>query len=642
MSLRSVFAVALLLAAVAAAQWSDVVLAVVANMSTVRVCAVDAPWSCINTVVLNVTIDPLRTIVLATDYSAATALIPSPYTIFIDPPGDGDVDVSVYVPYPGYVFHGADIFRVGGVAPERMRLCGRDVYAVRVDAGRYDVTIYDAWVTLGSPLWLATADCNAVLMLVANLRYTAGLRRNWAYVVLFYMPTAHARRGWDPTVLNGTQHAYFVRLGIDTRIVAVGYYVANKTLPTFAYYDTRDVNSEGAYVYKFAVGPRAYDAYSYSPLGPTTYTTYRRSLNVYNIGPTPGDGVAVVITPATLYGAAEVGWLSNDTGGYLRVVNSSLFADGWLQIRARRYALVEVAVNDSIYNYSTRTIACPPYAETTARVFDTVLTRLDRAKEIELCNNMTSTVYAALVYATGSYAFIDEIQPGRCRRLRWDGAYGAEQTALEFYTSPQSLCRLQRAAVRRGGQDYVAGWRYYITGNYSLVRGNPIDPDVLYAELWKLIMRYLANLHNATLNALWQWLQMQANATKKIEDYYRSLPHHVATIKIDSSTSVWLRTVLNVITGHAVSGPPPGGGFTPAVATSSITASAAAAAVATAWAASRRSLATAAFLAGFAILATALFVYYLYGAAVTAGLVLAAVALMSIGAAAAWFRKAED
>jgi multidrug efflux pump subunit AcrB len=61
--------------------------------------------------------------------------------------------------------------------------------------------------------------------------------------------------------------------------------------------------------------------------------------------------------------------------------------------------------------------------------------------------------------------------------------------------------------------------------------------------------------------------------------------------------------------------------------------------VATAWAASRRSLATAAFLAGFAILATALFTAALYGATIAASLVMAGVVLMAVGAAAAWQKQ---
>jgi hypothetical protein len=655
MSLRSVFAVALLLAAVAAAQWSDVALVVVMNVSTVKVCSVSDPPSCVYTVVLNATIDPTKTFVYATDYNVETSMIPSPYTVFTeyDYTYSGE-PVRVYVPESGYIWHPGNQFHVDGIAPERMRVCDADVYAVRVARGRHDIFLdpdyyldycteyydpeLDGYISSChySPIWFTAADCSYSFMLVHDIGLTRNFVRGWAHVIIFYMPTARARGSHlGVATFNGTQHAYLVTFDA-VRIPATGFYFANGTVvPTLAYYNDYDM-------YKFVVGPRAYDAYSYTPLVEPLYGRERTSLerfsiNVYNIGPAPGDGVAVVLTPQSLYADVGVGWISNDTGGYLRVLNASLFSDKWLQIRVRRYSFVEVAVNDTLYMYSTRTIACPPYTETTAKAFVAALTRLDRAREIELCNNMTSTVYVALVYAAGSYAFIDEIQPGRCRRLKWDGAYSDEQTALEFYTSPQAFCKSQRAALRRGGQDYGAGWRYYIGGNYSLIAANPIDPDTLYAEMWKQIMQHLARLHNETINALWQWLQMQANATKRIEDYYKSLPRHIGTIKMESSTSTWLRTVLNVIAVHAVSGPPPGGGFTPAIATSSTTASAAAAAVAVAWVASRRDddAVTTAAIAGIALAIFALLMTLIYG---PTSLPLVALGIIVAAAAAAWRR----
>ena len=637
MPLRSALLLALLLAALAAAQWSDVVMAVAVNTTTVKVCAVDNPTRCVFTPVLNATIDPLRSVVYATDYSAQTGWIITPYTVVIE---NTPIDVEVYVPAGGYIWHYGNEFTVDGRAPDRMKLCGRNenVYGVLVGPGRYNIHIdglyFWSWAYYYSPLWFTTADCRASFMLVHQIDFVVNFTRRYALMVL-YMPTANATYPYEwTTALNGTAHAYFVRFG-DARVAAAGFYIANKTrMPTFAYYDVFNV-------YKFFLGPHAYDAYLNKTLNPDVY---RHVIVVYNIGPTPGDGVAVIDTPDSIYGAAEVGWIGNGTGGYLRVLDNGVFEQKWLEIFVKRYSFVEVAIKDDLYEYSTRTIACPPYVGTTARVFDTELARLDRAKEIELCNNMTSAIYVALANTWyGTYAFIDEIKPGECRRLRWDGVYGVEQTALEFYDSPQNLCRLERAAVRYGGQDYATGWRYYVTSGYSLVPASPIDLDTLYAEMWKQIIENMAKQYNETQNVLQQWLQMQANATKKIEDYYKSLPQYQGTIRMESSTSVWLQSVLSVISRYTVPGlPPVGGGFAPAPLPSGVSAAAAAAAVAVAWAASRRSLATAAFLAGFAILASALFVYYLYGTTVTAGLILAAVALMSIGAAAAWFRRAED
>ena len=638
MQLRSLLLVALLAAAFAAAQWSDVVMALAVNTTTVKVCAVDNPARCVFTPVLNASIDPLRSVVYATDYSVQTGWIVAPYTAII---AGYPANVEVYVPAGGYIWHYGNEFTVDGSAPDRMKLCGSSVYGVLVGPGRHSISIgslYYGGSYYYTPLWFTTADCRASFMLVHEIYFAANFTRPYAFIMALYMPTANATYPYEWTTgLNATAHAYFVRFG-DARIAAAGFYIANKTrMPTFAYYDVYNV-------YKFFLGPHAYDAYLNETLAPYLY---RYSIVVYNIGPTPSDGVAVIDTPDSIYGAAEVSWIGNDTGGYLHVIDNNLFARKWLQIFVKRYSFVEVAVKDDLYVYSTRAIACPRYAGTTARVFDALPARLDRVKEIELCNNMTAAVYAGLVITTygDPYAFADEIKPGACRRFRWDGIYGVEQTKLELYSSPQEFCRNQPAAVKMGSQDYVTGWRYYITSGYTLVQASPIDIDTLYAELWKQIIENMAKQYNETKNALQQWLQMQANTTKRIEDYYKSLPRYQGAVKMESSTSVWLQSVLSVISRYTVPGLPPlGGGFAPAPlpGASSLSAAAAAAAVATAWAASRRSLAAAAFLAGFAVLAAALFVYYIYGASVTAGLVLAAVALMAVGAAAAWFRRAED
>ena len=638
---RSALILIAALAALASAQWSDVVLALAVNTTVVKLCAADNPARCVFTPVLNMSIDPRRSVVYATDYSTQTGWIPSPHTVLIS---QTPAAVEVYVPVGGYIWHYGSSFRASGRVPDRIRLCNNEVYGVLVGAGRHSVEVETllafseySGTYYYSPLWFTTADCTASFMLVHDINSAANFTRRHAFILALYMPTANATypHGWL-TGLNGTAHAYFVLLS-DARIPAAGFYIANRTrVPTFAYYNVWDIE-------KFSVGPRAYDAYANESLNPWIY---RHSINVYNIGPTPGDGVAVINTPDVLYGVVEAGWIGNHTGGYLRVHDNVVFEHKWLQIRAKRFTFIELSVKDDLYMYSTRAIACPPYQESTARVFDTSLARLDRAKEIELCNNMTAAVYVGLVItAHGMYAFADVVVPGKCRRFRWDGIYGVEQTALEFYDSPQSFCKLQHAAVRYGGHDYTTGWRYYIVGNYSLVPASPIDLDTLYAEIWRQILQNLAQQYNETMNALQQWLQMQQNATKRIEDYYRSLPQYQGTIRMESSTSTWLRSVLEVISRYTVPGlPPTGGGFapTPLPGTSALSAAAAAASVAVAWAASRRSLATAAFLAGFAVLASALFVYYLHGTSVMAALILAGVVLMSIGAAAAWFGKSED
>jgi hypothetical protein len=233
----------------------------------------------------------------------------------------------------------------------------------------------------------------------------------------------------------------------------------------------------------------------------------------------------------------------------------------------------------------------------------------------------------------------DRVEPRNCTRLRWDGAISAKPQ-LRVYTTPQDVCSNNNYVLST--TSYNPGWRYNLVGN-SLVPVGPISPDYNYASQLLELLRWLSQLYRNTWGNFTRYLNATrgANATAfNMTSFYASMPQFVGNIRMESATSTWLRTTLNELQKWRVAAPAVGGAVSVSLqAPSALTASAAAVAVATAWAVSRRSLATAAFLAGFAILATALFVAALYGATITAALVMAAVILMSIGAAAAWQKQ---
>ncbi len=641
---------ALLLSAATAAEavWSDVIIAVTYNVSTVPYRVFNAPNYVYYLPDWRYYIDPNKGFAVAeTSYSYFNFMaVPSllylrglyywwaQYTPY---------EVTASFLTPGHIVGGSN-FTVNGQRAEPFSICG----------GRYYYSFaywvkkpgnYNIW-SVGGGLWFIDEGTCAVYAVVENAgwhgfpNYTAP----HALVTVVYMPTGRSGNiyAWQPfarpttTWLNGTKYLYVFRYDFYT--IGDGWYIANYTrVPTVAM-----LHQSGYY------GPTHFDALR------RTRLSLPRGVVFITIGAEPGDGAAVVLLPNDytyrFLGRAEVGYIANDTAGYF-LVRPEWLQRQWawgglpLTIFLKRYDLVEITAADDVYTWSTRTLACPPYSDMMASNLPyTRLTRLDRAREFELCNNGTSTYYVGL-YVYDSYTMVDVLKPGECKRFRWDGAWSEHQARLRFFTSPQNFCMQNIAFTRQGGVDFTYGYRYFLMPDGSLVRGSPISFDTLYEEMWRRLLQLMAQQHNETVNAIKQWLQLQANLTKSIEDYYKSLPKYQHTIRMESSTSVWLQSMLEVISKYTIPGmPPTGGGFAPAPlpGVSGLSAVAAAAAVATAWAASRRSLASAAFLAGFAILASSLFVYYLYGTSVAAGLIVAAVVLMSIGAAAAWFRKTED
>ena len=612
----------LLLAAAAAAQWSDVIYAYAFSTAPSQVCAPNG--RCVYVVKLNMS--------GAHGVIAGVAGAFDPRSTIMHPHGvyaDTNAQLrNIYM--PAGVYFSDWSFSINGMTPARYTICHmtleRAIYVSR--SGRHNLTLFDR------VYYIDPHSC-FVYLFAAQRGYIYNITGGRATVFWFEMP--RARGVWTHTTtydnaLNATEHQY--RVSWRGQLAGVGFYIANYTrTPAFA---------------------AAYTSFFFYSYGPVHYAALRNatqralgdSVAVFNIAHPPADGILLVRMPDRLYGNASITFFSNDTAGYIDIINNGLVANRYLYVYAKRYDIGEVVVTDDIYTYGARTIACPHYTESGTRIatIATRLTRLDRVREIEICSNRTDTLYVRVSAYAGT-AFVDVLEPGRCRRLRWDAELPLSDVRLHFYRSPRDVCR-DSHMFSIATSSLAMSWRYALFQNNTLRPVAPIRLDALYEAAWRQIVEELRRQNNMTQQALQQWLQMQANASRSIAEYVKSQPRFIGTIRVESATSTWLNAMLSEIRRYAVAGPPPaavgGGGFAAAPLPSSAAAAAAAAAVATAWAASRRSLASAAFLAGFAILAAAVFMYYLYGASVTAGLILAAVSLMSLGAAAVWFRKTEN
>ena len=159
----------------------------------------------------------------------------------------------------------------------------------------------------------------------------------------------------------------------------------------------------------------------------------------------------------------------------------------------------------------------------------------------------------------------------------------------------------------------------------------------MYDAMWQQIMQTMAQMYNATLDAVKQWLKQQANATQSLQSLAVSLPQFTGTIKMDSSTSTWLKTTLNELQKWKVVGSSASFGAVSLPAVPTAVAPAAAAAVAVAWAASRRDddVATTAAVAGIALALFGILMTLVYG---TNSLTLVALGVIVAAAAAAWRR----
>jgi len=643
---------ALLLAALASAQLNMRDLFVsywVNSTSLMKLCAIDAPSRCYYVPHVD-DVDTSKTLVIITyRCGASVCSITNPI---------GDYYLLRYVASSNRPWHVVDIPRPGllystssfsiGPAGSSARtpsasytVCGRTYqHAYYVSgAGSYNITPFRPpyyIVDLSTCREYRIAAYTSQVVNITTLWYSLYIATMYPDVFRIY----YANRGH---ALNGTLHAYFTYFYAFLAPPGQGFYILGPyvapTLVMPMYY-----GGSGFYSYR---GPVAYDVWrNYRLSGGAPGNMYIH----YNIGWPPGDGFFVaVLLGATAQGLAELAYIAENSTGYFMMRPISAVGGGYA-LFSRRYDVVHVALKDAFYVYDTRGIACPIALYNVGWA----LNRLDRTYEIEICNNRTDVVIVGLsaegmipsdrfgsIIMPGYYVYMyaDVVKPRNCTRLRWDAAVAA-RPHLRVFVTPQDMCGNTRFIIST--TNYNPGWRYNLVGN-SLVPVGPISPDYSYALTWLDLLKYLSQLYNLTLSDLLKALNAtkSSNATKPFNlTNIFSMRQFLGTIRMDSATSTWLRATLNELQKWRVVGAPAGGAVSASLqAPSALAASAAAVAVATAWAASRRSLATAAFLAGFAILATALFTAALYGATVTAALVVVGVMLMAVGAATAWQKQ---
>jgi len=644
MSRLSLLLAALLLAVFATAQWSDVLYTWWTYVNVTKLCAIDNPDACvyIPRIAVNSTDAREMLIFIGDDDMMRIPYNPADYVALQFVVDQNPLfSVNVYVPADAYLFVRSDDaywgrFNVDDVAAEWTTICNRSGYAAHVSKGWHKVW---SWDEVPLPLYMVSpGECVFYRLgaYISNIFSAPGPGKTVAYI--FYMPTA---AGWRYAVLrpyyyfgyyvlDGASHIYVVAgpfLALSP--AGSGIYIADGRAATVVVYEEDVSNPVGPVWYPY--GPVSRDkldkaVYSYPDEREGEY-------RIFSMGPSPSDGVVYIILPETYN--VTVAYIAEGTAGQVKIMPR------YAQSRAtkfyvQRYSLVEVAVETAQgVLYAARTLACPVYGHRTADevVLDsnalmTKLARLDNAKEIEICNNNTSTFYIAL-YSTQGYLFVDRVDADACRRFRWDSSISNTYTRLLIFRNASDVCEGRVVAAIPGG-NYTAGWRYYLVGD-RLVRGPPIDPDDFYAELWRKIIQELIRLYNATAVAVNQWLKQQ----KSLHDFFASQPRVVGTIRVSSSTSTWLKTTLSELQKWQVVAPSASFGAVSLPQVPAAVAPAAAAAVAVAWAASRRDddVAAAAAVAGIALALFGILMTVVYG---TSSLTLVALGIIVAAAAAAW------
>jgi hypothetical protein len=638
MSLRSAAAALLLVAVFVVAQWSDLIMITYYNATPVKMCALDAPARCVYVIKPNMTLyDPNKTSIFWMYYNPKTspptwiyggsapntALLQALYYNTGQKPS-----LSVDIPLAGYIYSSYS-FYLDGRSADKLTICGiNNYYFTPVSAGIHTLTSFTPPV-----YFLVPKTCTSYLL--------AGLTSNvvnatmpWGLVYVIHMPTA--RRLLSATQINGTAHIYNVNINGgsigDLWPVGRGVYLGNGTyLPTIA-------TSAGYKLDKWLwYGPVPHA--NFSSLGLSS-----RAVWFYTIGPSPSDGVALIRPPLKM---RELAYIAEGSAGYLifdspyaYVTQFDSILSGSPQksvvIYAQRYSLVEVAVNNGTHIFNARTLACPAYTTTPPLVVAFVYSI---SKELELCNNRTDTIYVVL-YVNGKdyFNFIDRLDPGQCRRVRFDGTLSSSNIIYYFYSDAKTLCN--KASGLQGALFSVSGlapwFRYYVFSNNTVKQGGTILADYDYGVAWSNLTMLLARLYNSTLNALKQILQ-QTNATQALQSFIASQPHVTGAIKVDSATSTWLKTTLNVLQKYQTVGSSASFGAVSLPAVPTAVAPAAATAVAVAWAASRRDddVATTAAVAGIALALFGILMTLIYG---TSSLTLVALGVIVAAAAAAWRR----
>ena len=644
MSLLSLFFVALL-AVLASAQWSDVFVSYWINATPTRICAIDRPTVCYYIPKTNLTAGR-DTLVVATYRSGA-------YVYSLDPLSPDYVMLNyithsssapwavVNITRPGLLYTTTGSFNVirnGGIVERSASYtaCGQtytNAYYVSTP-GLYNITPFRP------PHYLLDVRTCTAYRISAMGGSILNTTLTWFSLYVATMLPNTTRILYNPSVyahvLNGTAHMYLTYFRWFPHPNGWGYYVAGQhAVPTLAVPYYGHIAS-----YSFR-GPVAFDAlHNYrQPSGSPVNMIIH-----YTIGQYPGDGFMIsMLWGTSARPPARLTYVANGSAGYFYIPHPIAKVGTGYATYHRRYDVVEVALSDRYYLYNTRGIACP----IATRTVGWGLNRLDRVYEIEICNNRTGTVYAALIpilqpgYAGPEfipgyvkYMYGDVIPPGDCRRLRWDFNL-TSKPMLHVYTSVQNLCAGTGHIISTTG--YNINWRHFLFQNNTLRAVAPIMPDYDYASTWLQLIDQMQQRYNEIINMLIQTLKAQANATQALQSYMASAPKFIGTIRMESATSTWLRTTLNELQRWQVAGA--SGSFSsialPAVPVA--VAPAAAAAVAVAWAASRRDddVATTAAVAGIALALFGILMTLIYG---TGSLALVALGVIVAAAAAAWRR----
>jgi hypothetical protein len=599
-------------------------------------CAVDRPTVCVNIPKPPfVNLDPRKTLVVvvyksgSAMYSSASPL--TDYAMLQAVVYSSPAWAVVNVTRPGLLYASSQ-FKVYSfstkmqVTSASYTVCGQTyANAYWANAGLYNVS------SLTPPLyWLDVNTCISYKLVdktsnVANVTlqwfslYVATLLPNTTKIFYdFYW------RSWN---LNGTSHMYRTHFHYFASPIGFGIYIANgtvtNTLVMQDYY-----GGSGFYAWS---GPMGFDV-----LKNATFTRpIQDTAFFYGIGDTYGDAPIFARFYSRPYVPFNAAYVADGTAGYA-TVNKSVYI---FAAFFKRYAVAEVAVQDVLYTYATRGIACP-YVNPAGGVVRFMLNRLDRVQELEVCNNATAPAVVALFgnvpysyYSEPAYFFADRADVGKCVRLKWDTSILAKPE-LHVYTSERDLCKMNPAVKTTS---YNPGWRHYYFANGTIKAVQPVSPDAMYDAMWQQIMQTMAQMYNNTLNAIKKWLQMQANATQSLQSLATSMPQFFGTIKMESATSTGLRATLNELQKWKVVGSSASFGAVSLPAVPAAVAPAAAAAAAVAWAASRRDddVATTAAVAGIALALFGILMTLIYG---TSSLTLVALGIIVAAAAAAWRR----
>ena len=627
----------LLFAALAAAQ-SDIFISYWFNATATKHCADDAPSRCFLIPKIDINIDPTKTLVVVTYACAAVTGVCS----VANPIGDYSllrhiVTTSrpwhiINVPRSGLLYSTGS-FRIGPpgsgdrekVSSAPYTACGRTYpHAYYASAGSYNIT------PLPTPLFLVDLERCVEYRIAAHAGAVVNITRGWfsLYLAELAPPARRIYTSGASIVLNGTQHAYFTQFQWSLTPSGAGFYITGTAVPTLV------IDYQVPSVW---YGPRHYSALRNG----TILSVFSPMYGFYGIGEAPSDGVFVVrFVTAVSGGPFEVAYVANSTAGYFRLYPRTLL--GGVVVYAKRFDVVDLSLRDaSGLLYNTRGVACPAYTSIASVITAWSLSRLDRVGWIEVCNNRTETVYVALLHRSDwsavEFFYADRIEPRKCARLIWDSAISSRPT-LYVYATARDVCSRRHIFVTT---NYNPGWRHFLFQNNTLRPVAPIAPDYDYASLWQQLLNLLSQQYSDVWSSFASWYASQPNTTAatytNLTNFLRTQPRFIGTIKMDTATSVWLRTTLNELQKWQTTSSSASFDSVSLPQVPAAIAPVAAAAVAVAWAASRRDddVATTAAVAGIALALFGILMTLIYG---TESLALVALGVIVAAAAAAWRR----